>query len=88
MVQFRGINVSAVSQIDARPLPEYSTASDFPDSGGVAACYLPIYPGSQIWFEYSIDGPHPKNAMYLFKLFMDGHLVTSWVSPANAALDQ
>lgn len=79
MVKFRGIHISVISQIDARPLPEYSTAHAFDASGCAVACYLPIYLGSQIWFEYSVEGPHPQNAMYLFKLFMDGRLVTSWV---------
>lgn len=78
MLNFRGINVHAVSQIEARRLPEYNTAQAV-DANPVAACYIPTIPGAQIWFEYSIDGPHPPNAMYLFKLFIDGRHVTTWV---------
>ncbi|KAK5950519.1 hypothetical protein OHC33_008462 [Knufia fluminis] len=77
MLNFRGINVHAVSQIEARRLPEYNTAQAV-DANPVAACYIPTIPGAQIWFEYSIDGPHPPNAMYLFKLFIDGRHVTTW----------
>ncbi|OAL28428.1 hypothetical protein AYO22_02882 [Fonsecaea multimorphosa] len=42
------------------------------------ACFVPIYPGSQIWFEYTIDGPHPPEAAWFFKLFINGKVVTSW----------
>lgn len=79
MVSLRGISVHGVSQIEARRLPEYSTAQAVDSNGPVAACYIPTIPGAQIWFEYSIDGPHPPNAMYLFKLFIDGQHVTTWV---------
>ena len=63
-------------------------------SNAVASCYVPIYAGSQgklanedvatsddppVWFEYSIDGPHPPEGKgYLFKLFIDGQFVISW----------
>ena len=79
MVSFRGINVHIVTQMEARRLPEYSTAQAPPDRGPTVACYIPLYQGAQFWLEYSIDGPHPPNAMYLFKLYMNGHSVTSWV---------
>lgn len=89
MVKFRGIHVSIVSQFDIRKLPEFSpcTANDpFPQEGpalcsddnSVASCYVPIYPGSQIWFEYSVDGPHPPTASYFFKMLHNGQVVTSW----------
>ncbi|KAL2418112.1 hypothetical protein ABEF95_001036 [Exophiala dermatitidis] len=43
-----------------------------------ASCYIPIYPGSQIWFEYTVDGPHPPGAAYLFKLIVNGKAVAAW----------
>jgi hypothetical protein len=89
MVKFRGINVSIVSQFDIRKLPEFSPCESndpfhqeglalHPDNNSVASCYVPIYPGSQIWFEYSIDAPHPPDASYFFKLLHNGQVVTSW----------
>ena len=50
------------------PLPPFPTAS----------CYVPIYPSSQIWFEYTVDGPHPPGAAYFFKLIINGKVITSW----------
>ena len=89
MVKFRGIELSIVSQFDIRKLPEYSprdSADPFQcggptlqsDNNAVASCYVPIYPGSQVWFEYSIDGPHPPNASYFFKMTHNSQVVTSW----------
>lgn len=89
MVKFRGINVSIVSQFDIRKLPEFRPCeSNDPfhqegpalrsDDNSMASCYVPIYPGSQIWFEYSIDAPHPPEASYFFKLLHNGQVVTSW----------
>lgn len=106
MVKYRGIEISIISQFDIRRLPEFQycpinpqhdsarekTAS--PTSNVIAACYVPIYAGSQsksttfdkvyqvlihqVWFEYAVDGPHPPGAGYLFKLMFDGKVVTSW----------
>lgn len=93
MVKFRGIEVSIISQFDIRKLPEYrlrqqsplptsesrvANSSSSPSSKAVASCYVPIYPGSQIWFEYCIDGPHPPGAAYFFKSLLDGKVITSW----------
>ncbi|KPI36749.1 uncharacterized protein AB675_11828 [Cyphellophora attinorum] len=89
MVKFRGIEISIISQFDIRKLPEFrfvakSEADPFtepppsPSASAVASCYVPIYAGSQIWFEYAIEGPHPPGAGYFFKLFLDGQLMTSW----------
>ena len=50
------------------PPPIYPTAS----------CAVPIYPGSQVWLEYTIDGPHPPNAAYFFKLIVNDVTVTGW----------
>jgi hypothetical protein len=88
MVEFRGINVSIVSQFDIRRLPELSPRKlndSFhhqgpvlcSDDNSVASCYVPIYPGSQIWFEYSIDAPHPPDASYFFKMLYNKQVVTS-----------
>ncbi|KIW73174.1 hypothetical protein PV04_01312 [Phialophora macrospora] len=93
MVKFRGVEINVISQFDICKLPEYAaTASNDTDpfrttdrsddhlapSYPTATCYIPIYPGSQIWFEYTIDGPHPAGASYFFKLFVNDATVTSW----------
>lgn len=78
MVSYKGFNVNVASQIDAHPLPEFSTAQGLGPSSTVA-CYIPIYPGAQIWIEYSVDRPQPSEAIYLFKLFISSQFVTSWV---------
>ncbi len=89
MVKFRGIEVNVVSQFDIRKIPEFSPRksndpfhNDGPtlrsDDNSVASCYVPIYPGSQIWLEYSIDAPHPPDAAYFFKMVHNGQFVTSW----------
>lgn len=98
MVEFRGIEVSIISQFDIRKLPEFkhSKSSDFDHhahnpsqadgkqksrltpSYPKVSCYVPIYPGSQIWFEYCIEGPHPTEAAYLFKLTVNNKVITSW----------
>jgi hypothetical protein len=90
MVKFRGIDVSIISQFDICKLPEFrlrhqspsptlnADGSRSPASQALASCYVPVYPGSQIWFEYCIDGPHPPGAAYFFKFHLDGKLVTSW----------
>ncbi|KIW15292.1 hypothetical protein PV08_05337 [Exophiala spinifera] len=94
MVKFRGIEICIISQFDIRKLPEFgyspstrpadpfqvnqqpqpSSASAFP----TASCHVPIYPGSQVWFEYTVDGPHPPGAAYFFKLLINGKMVISW----------
>lgn len=83
MVQLRGISVNAISQLDADRLPESSIARAFGSGGAIAACYMPIRPGAQLWFEYSIDGPHPPQAAYFFKMFLNGQVVISWVTHAS-----
>lgn len=85
MVRFRGINVNVVSQIDAQRLLEYSTAQSFDTHGRVAACYVSIQPGAQLWLEYALDGPHPDEAAYFFKLLIDGQVISSWVSVTLSA---
>lgn len=88
MVKFRGIEISIISQFDIRKLPEFRfrQTSPSPDRSknaphspqATASCYVPIYPGSQIWFEYAIDGPHPPKAAYFFKLLFNGKVITSF----------
>ncbi|KAI1629185.1 hypothetical protein EDD37DRAFT_40008 [Exophiala viscosa] len=93
-MKFRGIEVCIISQFDICKLPEfhYPTPPQPADPFQVdsnhepmiaspsptASCHVPIYPGSQIWFEYSIDGPHPPGAAYYFKLFINGKVITAW----------
>ncbi|ETI28320.1 hypothetical protein G647_00769 [Cladophialophora carrionii CBS 160.54] len=93
MVKFRGIEVNVISQFDICKLPEFAATTfnhtdpfgianrpenHAPPSYPTAACYIPIYPGSQIWLEHTIDGPHPAEASYFFKLFVNDKVVTSW----------
>ena len=88
MVKFRGIEISIISQFDICELPEFRfhelSQDPFHDNGttsngrATASCYVPIYNGCQVWFEYSIDGPHPPSAAYLFKLSINGRPVTNW----------
>jgi len=85
-MKLRGISIHAVSQIEARRLLEYGTAQAFGIVEPVAACYIATIPGAQIWFEYSIDGPHPPNAMYLFKLLLNGQNITTWVRTVEMPL--
>lgn len=85
-MKVRGVNVHAVSHIEARRLPEYGTAQMLDAVRSVAACYIPTIPGAQLWFEYSIDEPHPPNAIYLFKLFMNRQHIATWVSLSRLGL--
>ena len=83
MVKYRNIELNLISQFDARKLPEYhfnpkNSPSSAPPKNDIASCYVPIYPGSQLWFEYCVDGPHPPIAAYLFKLLHNDDTVTSW----------
>ena len=89
MVKFRGIEVNVVSQLDIRKIPEFSPRQpndpfhrEGPrlrsEDNSVASCYIPVYPGSQIWLEYSIDAPHPPDASYFFKMIHNAQVVTSW----------
>ena len=85
-----------VSQHGIRKLPEYQlliSADPFRIDGrtpgskkdSMASCYVPSYPGSQIWFDYSIENPHPPNAQYFFKLLCNGKVYTSWDCTARNA---
>jgi hypothetical protein len=84
MVKFRGIEISIISQFDIHKLPEFPFSADSTiplqqhRSNPTASCYVPIYPGSQVWFEYCIDGPHPPNAAYFFKFLLNGKVITKW----------
>ena len=92
MVKFRGIEINVISQFDICKLPEFAaTTSAHADpfqvapqpSYPTATCCVPIYPGSQIWFEYTVGGPHPTGAIYFFKLIVNDVVVTSWDCTAN-----
>ena len=90
MVKFRGIEISIISQFDICKLPEFrfhqvsqdpfheSESTSLSNDIATASCYVPIYHGCQVWFEYNIDGPHPPSAAYLFKLSINGKPVTNW----------
>ncbi len=89
MVQYRGISISMISQHSIRKLPEYRRfisadpssidghSIPFEKDSGVS-CYVPSYPGTHVWFDYSIENPHPPNAQYFFKLLHNGKSFTSW----------
>jgi hypothetical protein len=49
-----------------------------PTTFAASICIIPILPSSQIWLEYTIDGPHPPNASYLFRLSVNGRDIVSW----------
>lgn len=81
--------MSMISQHGIRKLPEYEPpipADPFRMDGptlrserdSVASCYVPSFSGSQIWFDYAIENPHPPNAQYFFKLLRNGEVFTSW----------
>ncbi|KIV89333.1 hypothetical protein PV10_08908 [Exophiala mesophila] len=54
--------------------PPASTSPHYP----ISSCYVPINPGCQIWFEYTVEGPHPPGVAYLFKLSVNDNPVTAW----------
>jgi len=93
MPTYRSITISLVSQFDILTIPEYappststSTSTDpfcqtptLVDSDrSLVSVYIPTYPCSQFWLSYSVSAPHPPNALYYFKLFVDGAHVVSW----------
>src|SRR5277367_997654 len=86
MVTFRSISLSLISQLSILSLPEYPPPpplSPFDDAAAnpdIATCYVPIYPGSQIWLSYAIEPPHQLGVAYFFKLLINGKRVTSWDS--------
>ena len=89
MPTYRSIIISLISQFDILTIPEYappSTPNDpfspsptlvEPDLSLVSV-YIPTYPSSQFWLSYNISPPHPPNALYYFKLFLNGACVASW----------
>lgn len=77
MVSFKGINVRVISQIEARRLSEYVSIADI-GTDTATTCYVPIYPGAQVWLDYWIDQPHAPGSAWLFKLFINRKHVTSW----------
>ena len=89
MPTYRSITLSLVSQYDILTIPEYAPPSrpsdpfsDTPSlvshAEALVSVYIPTYPGSQFWLAYSISPPHPPDALYYFKLFLNGSHVVSW----------
>ena len=52
----------------------YSHSSPNPE----AVVYIPLYPHSQFWLNYSIAPPQPPGSLFYFKLFIDGRHAVSW----------
>ena len=89
MVSFKGINVSIASSKDAGRAREYNISPEIDHTYGlVTTCHVPLLSGTQMWIEYSIDGPHPPGALYLFKLLIGDHNVSSWVCARSAKFRQ
>jgi hypothetical protein len=92
MPTYRSITLSLVSQLGILTIPEYPpppTTSPDPFFAGNAptllnsdeslvSVYIPTYPCSRFWLAYSISPPYPPNAVYYFKLFINGRHVVSW----------
>ncbi|MCJ1482064.1 hypothetical protein MMC06_002226 [Schaereria dolodes] len=91
MPTYRSITISLVSQFDILSIPEYAPPSVSNDPFiaqstpklvspdlSLVSVYIPTYPSSQFWLSYSISPPHPPNALYYFKLFLNGTHVISW----------
>ncbi|KAI4133195.1 MAG: hypothetical protein LQ347_002261 [Umbilicaria vellea] len=89
MPTYRSITVGLVSQFDILTIPEYAPPlhpndpfSPSPtlinEEDSLVSVYIPAYASSQFWLSYSISPPHPRNALYYFKLFHNGVCVVSW----------
>ena len=94
MPSYRSITLSLISQYDILTIPEYAplrVSSDDPfvtaassdpvlidAAKSLVSVYVPRYPGSQFWLRYSISPPHPPNALYYFKLYLNGTELVSW----------
>ncbi|KAF2651996.1 hypothetical protein K491DRAFT_605768 [Lophiostoma macrostomum CBS 122681] len=93
MPTYRGINIELHSQYDIETLPEYYPPSqEYCDRNGVDAqvpalvddatstcsVYVPVFPGSQFWINYSVSPPVPEDQQFLFKLFINEEHIVSW----------
>lgn len=89
MPTYRSITISLISQFDVLTIPEYAppTTPNDPFSNSptlinrdhsLISVYIPTYPSSQFWVSYSISPPHPPEAIYYFKLYLNGNYVVSW----------
>ena len=89
MPTYRNITTTLVSQFDILIIPEYEppktptdpflnapTLIDYDHS--LVSVYVPTYPSSQFWLQYSISPPHPPRMLYYFKLYLNGSHVVSW----------
>ena len=89
MPTYRSITISLVSQFDILTIPEYAPPLNPNDpfspsptlintEKSLVSVYIPTYPSSQFWLSYCISPPHPPNALYYFKLFLNDSCVVSW----------
>lgn len=89
MPTYRKITIALVSQRDLKIIPEFPPPVSTQDSAStlpphvnrqqsVVSVFIPTYSGSQFWISYSIAPPYPPQALYYFKLFLDGACIVSW----------
>ncbi len=89
MPNYRSITISLLSQFDVLTIPEFpppAVAKDpfatsptlISSDQSLVSVYIPTYPCSQFWLNYSIAAPHPPKAFYYFKLYINGGCVISW----------
>ncbi|KAI9837440.1 MAG: hypothetical protein M1837_002962 [Sclerophora amabilis] len=68
--------------------PDFLTSPDPPSSvhqgHSLVSVYVPQYPCSQFWLQYSVSPPNPAGMHYYFKMFINGRHIVSWgVSKAH-----
>ena len=89
MPTYRSISLKLISIFDllvigeypppSQPSDPFSTAPQLIDTTtATVSTYIPNYPGSQFWLAYAIAPPYPPNALYYFKLLVNGVEVVSW----------
>ncbi|KAI9715629.1 MAG: hypothetical protein M1828_000772 [Chrysothrix sp. TS-e1954] len=47
-------------------------------AGSQVSVFVPIYPSSQFWIDYSIEPTDPVPVYFFFKLFVNGTLFVNW----------
>ncbi|KAG8534051.1 uncharacterized protein KY384_000894 [Bacidia gigantensis] len=89
MPSYRSINITLISQLGIKEVPEFNPPpvsndpfSDYPiaidEPRATTSVYVPTYPESQFWIQYSISPPHPPQALYYFKVVINDKSVVSW----------
>lgn len=89
MPTYRSITLTLTSQYDLLVIPEYppprvpadpfcSSPELIDTTRSIVSTYIPTYPSSQFWLAYSVAPPHPPNALYYFKLSINGTDIVSW----------